>query len=188
MFKGVVIGACVAAAALPGFASAATWDFVFTSGGHGVDRVWQGGFTFSSDATGSLILSDLTSFSGGTFLDDMPLQELHAFASFGLSDLTSFSFDPTHPYDVKFTTSPVTGSYTSLGPCALGCSASASLKVTGKKASGSFEGLGSFSVPLLGAPGPFVPEPATWAMMLAGFGLTGAALRRRQSTKVSYMA
>jgi hypothetical protein len=28
-------------------------------------------------------------------------------------------------------------------------------------------------------PGPGVPEPATWAMMIAGFGLAGAALRRR---------
>lgn len=31
-----------------------------------------------------------------------------------------------------------------------------------------------------------VPEPATWAMMLAGFGFAGAALRRRQRTKVTY--
>ena len=30
------------------------------------------------------------------------------------------------------------------------------------------------------AVGGAVPEPATWAMMLAGFGLTGAALRRRR--------
>ena len=28
---------------------------------------------------------------------------------------------------------------------------------------------------------PSVPEPATWALMLAGFGLVGSALRRRQS-------
>ena len=27
-----------------------------------------------------------------------------------------------------------------------------------------------------------VPEPATWAMMIAGFGLTGVALRRRRAT------
>ncbi len=29
-----------------------------------------------------------------------------------------------------------------------------------------------------------VPEPATWAMMLGGFGLVGAATRRRDSAKV----
>jgi hypothetical protein len=34
-----------------------------------------------------------------------------------------------------------------------------------------------------------VPEPATWAMMIFGFGMTGAAMRRRKSaviTRVSY--
>ena len=34
-----------------------------------------------------------------------------------------------------------------------------------------------------GARGPgAVPEPATWAMMLAGFGLVGVAMRRRRGT------
>lgn len=28
---------------------------------------------------------------------------------------------------------------------------------------------------------PGVPEPATWAMLIAGFGLVGAAMRRRQA-------
>jgi PEP-CTERM motif len=32
---------------------------------------------------------------------------------------------------------------------------------------------------------PGVPEPASWALMIAGFGLVGAGLRRR-ATKVSY--
>ena len=31
------------------------------------------------------------------------------------------------------------------------------------------------------APGNAVPEPAAWAMMIAGFGLAGVAVRRRQS-------
>lgn len=31
-----------------------------------------------------------------------------------------------------------------------------------------------------------VPEPAAWAMMIAGFGLVGAAMRRRTAMKVSY--
>jgi hypothetical protein len=33
-------------------------------------------------------------------------------------------------------------------------------------------------------PGPGVPEPATWAMLIAGFGFVGAALRRRRAALV----
>ena len=36
-----------------------------------------------------------------------------------------------------------------------------------------------FTITTPGAPG--VPEPASWAMLIAGFGLTGAAMRRRQA-------
>jgi hypothetical protein len=31
-----------------------------------------------------------------------------------------------------------------------------------------------------------VPEPANWALMIAGFGLAGAAVRRRRDTRVSF--
>ncbi len=34
--------------------------------------------------------------------------------------------------------------------------------------------------------GGLVPEPGTWAMMIAGFGLVGAAMRRRQKVAVTY--
>jgi opacity protein-like surface antigen len=38
-----------------------------------------------------------------------------------------------------------------------------------------------FSIRLDSAPAsPGVPEPASWAMLIAGFGLTGAAMRRRR--------
>jgi hypothetical protein len=33
--------------------------------------------------------------------------------------------------------------------------------------------------------GDVVPEPATWAMMIAGFGLVGSAMRRRRTVTVS---
>ncbi|MFD1613351.1 cistern family PEP-CTERM protein [Sphingomonas tabacisoli] len=42
---------------------------------------------------------------------------------------------------------------------------------------GSASGLGTIAA---------VPEPATWAMMIGGFGLIGAAARRRQRTAVTY--
>ena len=34
-------------------------------------------------------------------------------------------------------------------------------------------------------PMPGVPEPSSWAMMIAGFGLVGASMRRRKSTVVA---
>jgi hypothetical protein len=39
----------------------------------------------------------------------------------------------------------------------------------------------SASVQLPTSPVPTVPEPATWAMMLGGFGLAGMAMRRRSA-------
>ncbi|MEO0439401.1 MAG: PEPxxWA-CTERM sorting domain-containing protein [Pseudomonadota bacterium] len=45
-------------------------------------------------------------------------------------------------------------------------------------------GAAMFSASLVAAP---VPEPATWAMMIAGFAMAGASLRRRKTRiKVSY--
>lgn len=46
--------------------------------------------------------------------------------------------------------------------------------------------LNASSNAVLLAGGPAVPEPATWAMMLGGFGLIGAAMRRRQRTAITF--
>jgi hypothetical protein len=49
---------------------------------------------------------------------------------------------------------------------------------------GSADVSGTFR--LLNDSTPAVPEPATWAMMIGGFGLIGAAMRRRQKISVTY--
>lgn len=49
--------------------------------------------------------------------------------------------------------------------------------------------LGSWTLTLTGAQAGAVPEPATWAMMILGFGFVGGTMRtarRRQKTAVSY--
>jgi PEP-CTERM motif len=48
---------------------------------------------------------------------------------------------------------------------------------------GTFVGFGGSVSTAVSNP---VPEPATWAMMLAGFGIVGGAMRRRQRTSVSF--
>ena len=52
--------------------------------------------------------------------------------------------------------------------------------VTG--ASGGPESFAAFKRSAVAA----VPEPGTWAMMLAGFGIVGGAMRRRQRTSISF--
>jgi hypothetical protein len=44
--------------------------------------------------------------------------------------------------------------------------------------------VGTFSAEDGGGPGG-VPEPGTWAMMLAGFGLVGLSRRRQRTTTVA---
>ncbi|MFN3513494.1 MAG: FxDxF family PEP-CTERM protein [Phenylobacterium sp.] len=52
--------------------------------------------------------------------------------------------------------------------------------------SGTSGGNGSYAGTLTFFPSAAIPEPATWAMMIAGFGLAGAALRRRRSEHLAF--
>lgn len=50
----------------------------------------------------------------------------------------------------------------------------------------SFGGSGNAGIALDNVSVTAVPEPATWGMMILGFGLIGAAARRRQNVRVSF--
>ncbi len=43
----------------------------------------------------------------------------------------------------------------------------------------------SLSFEMMAVPAGGIPEPATWAMMIAGFGMAGAALRRRRDSEAA---
>ena len=48
-----------------------------------------------------------------------------------------------------------------------------------------FDGVATYAEAIGSVPGG-VPEPATWAMMIGGFGVVGGAVRRRPTAKVSF--
>ena len=52
-------------------------------------------------------------------------------------------------------------------------------------ADGSYQ-IDRFTITRLGGSPGGVPEPASWALMIAGFGLIGGAMRRRTVTSVTY--
>lgn len=47
-------------------------------------------------------------------------------------------------------------------------------------------GRATLSIKAIGAPSPAVPEPATWGLMLVGFGAAGVALRRRRTMQPAH--
>jgi hypothetical protein len=59
--------------------------------------------------------------------------------------------------------------------------------LTGTYALSEYLGTGSYSLTISDTTAA-VPEPASWAMMITGFGLAGAAMRRRQKTTVRFQA
>jgi PEP-CTERM motif len=139
----------------------------------------------ATDANASVVfgLGDLSSFSFEsstiqTFSDFNPAGfPAVSFFSFGRSDLLNFSatFSGNVLTGLSFATRAVapTGAQTgaqSFRVTGLGADQAATFNANGLRlTSGSFEVAA-------------VPEPATWALMIIGFGMVGASLRGRRRT------
>lgn len=74
------------------------------------------------------------------------------------------------------------------GPQLFSGTVAAPTLLTGTFALTQVEGGGKYTLTVTEQAAAAVPEPATWAMMLAGFGMVGFGLRRRSTVKttVSY--
>lgn len=139
-----------------------------------------------------------TSFSGsftatetaaGSFTDDLVFQSPPPLASLTFTELTntgvSFSSIALYLYGTA-TAIPLTGTWSSTGftlsdsllssalyQLEIKGTATAGAKYTGTITGTSFDA----TAPVVTAP---VPEPGTWALMLAGLAATGASLRRKR--------
>ncbi|MEH3123312.1 MAG: PEPxxWA-CTERM sorting domain-containing protein [Sphingomonas phyllosphaerae] len=104
-------------------------------------------------------------------------------ATFFQIDFTNFTVGKTFSWDIDVDSSKSNGNVTVYGNELIGAKAfvdfSNDLRANGVLQAVSGKPRASaFSVVTV-TPTPAVPEPATWAMMILGFGVVGYALRRR---------
>ncbi|WP_254602107.1 PEPxxWA-CTERM sorting domain-containing protein [Sphingomonas bacterium] len=143
-----------------------------------------GGFS----AVGGLLGSMLGTLSFSTTVNSTISQVVNNFFSFadGSSGQYIFSLDSvtTTAYTVNPGVSQSFGLYllgstvdTNLGYTATPTSLTMTFNQTGNS---GFSASGTLAVPPAGS----VPEPASWAMMVGGFGLLGATLRRKRTAAV----
>lgn len=180
MRHGKFVGALLAAA-LATSANATTKTFEYDDSG---TTVASGSFTYATGSSGVLGYADLTAFSVTVAGVTYTLADVA-----GLTDYIHFAYDTSANVFAIDTNS-----------CGFaGCGYQSSLS--------AIDSAGTFGFFFNGAPGAYqeyssntggsfttitisdagdVPEPATWAMMVGGFGLVGTALRTRRRTTVSF--
>ncbi len=155
-----------------GISLIAPFGFDTVNGGFGIDASTafapQGGSDVTTGYTGPASFAD-----GSTSID-------FTFSDFGVGESFVWLIDVDQP-----------GTATVFGNELIGSTAYADFS-NGLRGLGTFVGVdgdanaAQFVITTF-TPSPGVPEPAAWAMMLGGFGLVGAAMRRRKhSMSITY--
>ncbi len=182
---GLVAGLWLAFNLAPANAATVTEGFTFSDSSNAV--IASGSFSYDSTATGTIGYSDLSAFSinlFGKFYDlsfvDSWVGNLDAYVYFGF-DLGSRKFVPqaVNGYDGSYSTILAAGDgfFGFFVSPLLGQADPANTGADGQIAEYSTEQAATASQVQVNA----IPEPSTWAMMIAGFlGLAGVALIRRR--------
>jgi hypothetical protein len=173
--------AAFTALAAPASAAVTTvdYDFVTADGG----SAGNGSFSFDSALTGLLTYEDLDSFSitigGGSY-------DLAYVLSGNFSVYRYFGFNATTEL---FETADLGGFPQILSAIKDDFSSGFFVRDDSIKLARNYNPesgeLPFVRVAINSSTGGVVPEPATWAMMIAGFGLVGAVSRRRRATTVT---
>ncbi|ODT86541.1 PEPxxWA-CTERM sorting domain-containing protein [Phenylobacterium sp. SCN 70-31] len=172
-----VVGA-ILAAVLGGSAAAATRIVNFTLGAD----VASGEFSYDAALTGVIGYDDLATFSL-TFFETGNAYDLSFVRSGDFSAYRGFSFDTA---SLTFITTAPGGATQIMSAIKNGFGEGFFVRddAGGRGATDYADGreLAFDSLEITSrVVGAGVPEPATWALMIAGFGLAGASLRRRVS-------
>jgi hypothetical protein len=188
-FKTIALAAVTAAVVSTSASAATTMDGTFAASIIGISSdtpsidlgsvLTNTNFTVVGSATGDL------NGSTGTFLTVTPFTATDGAAYSFTSTLGNFTGTLSDvlsagPVSSRVLTAYALGTFTPAGSFSSFAAGPASLtfSFTQNNANGAVSGGFTMSTPPVPAPG--VPEPAAWAMLIAGFGLTGAAMRRRR--------
>ncbi len=125
--------------------------------------------TFSLTSPGSIITLNSLDFAGYAFDQN---------TSFRIYDLA---------YNLLFNSGTVVAPVTGHSSMAFNISSLTGLRLQ-YGPDGYNTGIDNIAFSIDPAVGAAVPEPATWAMMLAGFGLVGGAMRRRPTRRLAAAA
>jgi hypothetical protein len=135
---------------------------------------------------------DLANLSAFTISGDASVIFVSGSYSFGIGDLSAFSATLSNGTltNLSFAVSgavdffDLSDNLFGTGNVTITAAGLAPGNVTATVNSGYFPTFGTGDLTATARPAAAIPEPASWALMLAGFGLVGAALRGRRAEAV----